>query len=258
MKNKKILPIKKLSLLGICFFFTNFLSINFLKKVDFKNTYISGSEFISISDITQNSSLQLPRRLIFIKTKLIEKELKQNLAIKQISINRQIFPFGLNIKIQTRKPVAFANRKENGIKIEGFVDKDGHFIDKNFPEIEKLTFPIKVKGWNEDYKKLISLILKKYEDNDDLIIAAVNIWEETEGRDRDQTIQEYFGDSFIDLPIVLDVDNEMATNLGITGLPSQAFIDKEGKLQFVDAGFIDDEAYYRDFEDKIDLLLQKR
>ena len=104
----------------------------------------------------------------------------------------------------------------------------------------------------------IDAIYKKYEDNDDLIIAAVNIWEETEGRDRDQTIQEYFGDSFIDLPIVLDVDNEMATNLGITGLPSQAFIDKEGKLQFVDAGFIDDEAYYRDFEDKIDLLLQKR
>ena len=174
MKNKKILPIKKLSLLGTCFFFTNFLSINFLKKVDFKNTYISGSEFISISDITQNSSLQLPRRLIFIKTKLIEKELKQNLAIKQISINRQIFPFGLNIKIQTRKPVAFANREENGIKIEGFVDKDGHFIDKHFHETKKLIFSIKVKGWNEDYKKLISLILKKYENNDDLEVIKIS------------------------------------------------------------------------------------
>ena len=174
MKNTKILHIKKLSLLGTCFFFTNFLSINFLKKVDYKNTYISGSEFISISDITENSSLQLPRRLIFIKTKLIEKELKQNLAIKQISINRQIFPFGLNIKIQTRKPVAFANREENGIKIEGFVDKDGHFIDKNFHKTEKFNFSIKVKGWNEDYKKLISLILKKYEDNDDLEVIKIS------------------------------------------------------------------------------------
>ena len=174
MKNKKILNIKKLSLLGTCFFFTNFLSINFLKKVDYKNTYISGSEFISITDITENSSLQLPRRLIFIKTKLIEKELKQNLAIKQISINRQIFPFGLNIKIQTRKPVAFANRDEDGIKIEGFVDKDGHFIDNNFHEKEKLIFPIKVKGWNEDYKKLISMILKKYEDNNDLEVIKIS------------------------------------------------------------------------------------
>ena len=174
MKNKKILNIKKLSLLGTCFFFTNFLSINFLKKVDYKNTYISGSEFISITDITENSSLQLPRRLIFIKTKLIEKELKQNLAIKQISINRQIFPFGLNIKIQTRKPVAFANREENGIKIEGFVDKDGHFIDKNFHKTEKFIFSIKVKGWKEDYKKLISLILKKYEDDDDLEVIKIS------------------------------------------------------------------------------------
>ena len=175
MKNKKILPIKKLSLLGICFFFTNFLSINFLKKVDFKNTYISGSEFISISDITQNSSLQLPRRLIFIKTKLIEKELKQNLAIKQISINRQIFPFGLNIKIQTRKPVALANREEKGKIVVGFVDKDGFFIDNKYlPKSDKLIFPIKIIGWDKDYKKLISLIMKKYEDNYDLDIINIS------------------------------------------------------------------------------------
>ena len=174
MKNKRILNTKKLLLLGTFFFSINFLSINFLKKVDYKNIYISGSEFISINDITENSSLQLPRRLIFIKKKLIEKELKKNLAIKQISINRQIFPFGLNIKIQTRKPVAFANREENGLKIEGFVDKDGHFIDKNFPETEKLIFPIKVKGWSEDYKKLIALILKKYEDNDDLEVIKIS------------------------------------------------------------------------------------
>ena len=166
MKNREIYEFKKLILFGIFFAITNILTINLFKKVDFKNTYISGSEFISISDITQNSSLQLPRRLIFIKTKLIEKELKQNLAIKQISINRQIFPFGLDIKIQTRKPIAFANREENGIKVEGFIDKDGVFIDQRYlPKREKLIFPIKITGWNKDHKKLISLIIKKYEPN---------------------------------------------------------------------------------------------
>jgi thiol-disulfide isomerase/thioredoxin len=101
-------------------------------------------------------------------------------------------------------------------------------------------------------------IYKKYEKNDDIIFAAVNIWEETSGKERDETIRDFFGDSFIDIPILVDVDNELATNLGITGLPSQAFIDKSGKLQFLDAGFIDDESYYRDFEDKIDLLLKMR
>ena len=174
-EKKEISNIKKLSLLGIFFFFTNILSINLFKKVDLKNTYIIGTEFVSLRDITENSSLQLPIRLIFIKTKLIEKELKENLSLKQISINRQIFPFGLKIKLQTRKPVAFASREENGLKVEGFVDKDGIFIDKKyFPEKEKLTFPIKIFGWNKDSEKIIKLILKKYEDNDALEIIKIS------------------------------------------------------------------------------------
>ena len=175
MKNIKIFNITKLSLLGIFFFFTNFLSINFFKKVDFKNTYIDGPEFITITEITENSSLQLPRRLIFIKTKLIEKELMQNLSLRKISINRQIFPFGLIIKIQTREPVAHANREKNGIKVEGFVDQDGVFIEgKYLPDREKLIYPIQITGWNKDYKKLISLIIKKYENNNDLEVIKIS------------------------------------------------------------------------------------
>ena len=37
-----------------------------------------------------------------------------------------------------------------------------------------MIFPIKVKGWSEDYKKLIALILKKYEDNDDLEVIKIS------------------------------------------------------------------------------------
>ena len=175
MKNRKIHNFIKLSFLGIFFFFTNFLSTNFLKKVDLKNTFIDGAEFISIKDITENSSLQLPNRLIFIKTKLIEKELKQNLSLRQVSLNRQIFPFGLSIKIETRKPIAFANRDEDGLKVDGFVDREGFFIDKEYlPESENLIFPIKITGWNKDYKKFISLIIKKYKNNNDLEVIKIN------------------------------------------------------------------------------------
>ncbi len=174
MKKRKIYNFKKLLLLGIIFFLTNFLSINLLKKVDSKNIFISGTELISITEITEKSSLQLPKRLILIKTKLIEKELKQNLSLSKISINRQIIPFGLSIKIQTRTPVAIANREENGMIIDGFVDKEGFFIDKNYlPKREKLIFPIKITGWKSDYKKIINLILKKYEDNDDLEVIKI-------------------------------------------------------------------------------------
>ena len=175
MKNRKNYNIKKLSLLGIFFFFTNFLSINLLKKVNLNNVYINGAEFISINDITKNSSLQLPSRLIFIKTELIEKELMQNMYLRKISINRQIFPFGLSINIQTRKPIAFADKQENGIKVEGFVDRDGTFIDKKFlPNGEKLSFPMRVTGWKKEHKELIALITKKYKKNDDLKVIKIS------------------------------------------------------------------------------------
>ena len=175
MKNRNKYEIKKFILFGIFFIFTNFLSINLLKKVDSKNIYIKGADFLSVNDIVENTSLQLPRRLIIIKTKLIEKELDQNISAKQISITRQIFPFGLVINIQTRKPVALAEKNENGIKINGFVDKDGVFIKKDYLlQSENLTFPIKIFGWKKDHKKLISLIIKTYKDSNDLEIIKIS------------------------------------------------------------------------------------
>jgi len=165
----EIYKIKKVILLGIFFFLTNILTINLFKKIDFKNIYIKGTDFITINDITRNSSLQLPKKLILINTKLIEKELKQNISLRQISITRQIFPFGLRINIQTRTPVAFAEREENGIKIKGYVDQDGVFINEKYiPEGENWIFPIKISGWKKEYKKLISLIIKTYKKTDDL------------------------------------------------------------------------------------------
>ena len=169
MKKIEIYEIKKLILLGFFFVLTNILTLNLFKKVDLKNIYIKGADFITINDITQNSSLKLPKKLILIKTKLIEKELKQNISLRQISITRQIFPFGLRINIQTRTPVAFAEREENGIKIKGYVDQDGVFINEKYiHEGENWIFPIKISGWNKEYKKLISLIMKTYKKTDDL------------------------------------------------------------------------------------------
>ena len=175
MKNIKIYAIKKLILLGIFFIITNFLTINFFKKVDSNNIYINGSDFITVNDITENSSLKLPSKLIFIKTKLIEKELKQNISLRQISINRQIFPFGLFINIQTRTPVAFAEIEENGIKIKGFIDRDGVFIkEKYVPERKTLNFPTKIFGWKKNYKKPISLIIQAYKGTDDLEAITIS------------------------------------------------------------------------------------
>ena len=191
MKNREIYEVKKLILLGTFFVFTNILTINLFKKVDFKNIYIKGPEFLTVNDIIENSSLQLPSKLIFIKTKLIEKELKQNISLSKISVNRQIFPFGLVINLQTRTPVAFAEREENGIKIRGFIDKDGVFIEEKYvTERENMIFPIKIFGWKREYKKIISKIIQTYRETDDL--EAIKISSEGFITLEDKFLQEIF------------------------------------------------------------------
>ena len=124
-----------------------------------QDVIISGSELFTQNDVVNNSSLKFPIRLIFIKTNLLEKELKQNLSLKNVSVNRQIFPFGLKVHVITRTPIAYGERIFNEEKILGFIDKDGIFINKQNVEEKNLSkFTIEVFGWEEKFKKILSEI----------------------------------------------------------------------------------------------------
>ena len=159
MKNKKNFKKKKLFFLISFLFLTSFLSIKTLKKVNTQNIRISGSELFSQSDVIKNSSLNFPIRLIFIETNLLEKELKQNLSLKNVSISRELFPFGLKVKVKTRTPVAYGEKILNDEKILGFIDKDGIFINKqNVDDINLRKLTIQVYGWEEKFKKVLSKI----------------------------------------------------------------------------------------------------
>jgi cell division protein FtsQ len=139
---------------------TSLLSIKTLKKVDIQDIRVHGSKLFSQEDLVNNSSLKLPTRLIFIKTKFLEKELKRNLSLKNVSVNRQLLPFGLSIHVKTRTPIAHGEKILNGKKILGFIDKNGIFINKNIADkknLNKLT--IQVFGWKEKFKKILSKIL---------------------------------------------------------------------------------------------------
>ena len=158
MKNKK--KSNKRSFLLLTLLSTSFLSLKTLKKVNIQDIRISGSELFTPNDVVKNSSLGFPIRLILINTNFLEKELKQNLSLKNVSVNRELFPFGLKVKVNTRTPVAFGEKILNEEKILGFIDKDGIFIDrKNVDEknLKKLT--LQVFGWKEKFKKTLSEIL---------------------------------------------------------------------------------------------------
>jgi len=159
VKNQKEIKNRSFFLLISFLFLTSLLSIKTLKKVDTQNIRISGSEFFSQNDLVNNSSLNFPIRLIFVETNLLEKELKQNLSLKNVSVNRELFPFGLRVQIKTRIPIAYCERIINDEKILGFIDKDGIFINKqNVDEKNLNKFKIQVFGWEERFKKILSEI----------------------------------------------------------------------------------------------------
>ena len=167
MKNQKKFNYGSFLFLIILLSSTSIISLKILKKVNIQNIRISGSELFSGNDVVDNSSLKFPIRLIFINTSYLEKELKQNLSLKNVSVSRQILPFGLKVYLKTRTPIAFGERILNNERITGFIDKDGIFINKkNADNINLSEINIKVFGWNEKFKKILSEIFIAQENSD--------------------------------------------------------------------------------------------
>ena len=159
MKNQKVIKKRSFFFLISFLFLTSLLSIKTLRKVNTQDIRISGSELFSQNDVVKNSSLNFPIRLIFIETNLLEKELKQNLSLKNVSVNRELFPFGLKVHLIQSIPFAYGERILNEKKISGFIDKDGNFIKKETIDqknLNKLT--IQVFGWKQKFKKILSEI----------------------------------------------------------------------------------------------------
>ena len=164
MKNEKGIKNRSFFFLISFLFLTSLLSIKTFKKVNLQDIRISGSKLFSQNDVVKNSSLNFPIRLIFVKTNLLEKELKQNLSLKNVSVNRELFPFGLKVHINSRIPIAYGERILNDEKILGFIDKNGIFINKQNVDgknFNKLT--IQVFGWKEKFKKILSEIFTAME-----------------------------------------------------------------------------------------------
>jgi cell division protein FtsQ len=167
VKNKKGIKNRSFFFLISFLFLTSLLSIKTFKKVDLQDIRISGSELFTRNDVVKNSSLNFPIRLIFVRTNLLEKELKQNLSLKNVSVNRELFPFGLKVHINTRIPIAYGERIIKEEKILGFIDKKGFFINKRNADKKYLEkFTIQVFGWQEKFKNILSdifIALENYE-----------------------------------------------------------------------------------------------
>ena len=142
-------------------FFTTYITSKTFKEVYSRDVSIIGSKLFSVDDILANSSLSFPIPLIFIKTKFTEKELQENLTLKNVSVSRQLIPFGLKIFVKTRRPVAYGEKFIKGEKINGFIDEDGFFINEKYSDLENTkNLSCKVFGWEAKFRATLSKILK--------------------------------------------------------------------------------------------------
>ena len=174
MKNKQKVDKKRSFLLISVLFLTTIITFKTFKKVNYEDISITGSELFSNDDIVANSSLNLPTPLILVKTRYTEKELKKNLSLKNVSVYRQLFPFGLKILIKTRTPIAYGEMTLEDKKINGFIDEDGFFIYEKYAD-KKISKPFstKVFGWKENFKEILSKILY-YQKNNDVKFVTIN------------------------------------------------------------------------------------
>jgi len=174
VKYEKKINNRSFLLLLLFLFSTSLITLKTLKKVNIQDIRISGSKLFTQNDVVKNSSLKFPIRLILINTNFLEKELKQNLSLKNVSVNRELFPFGLRVKVDTRTPIAYGEKILNDEKISGFIDKDGIFIDRKNAYKKKLNkSTIQVFGWKEKFKNILSEIFIAQE-NYELEIVKVS------------------------------------------------------------------------------------
>ena len=217
VKYEKKINNRSFLLLLLFLFSTSLISLKTLKKVNIQDIRISGSELFSQNDVVKNSSLKFPIRLILINTYFLEKELKQSFSLKNIAVNRELFPFGLKVKVSTRKPIALGERILNQEKIFGFIDKDGIFIKKQNVEEKKFNgLTIEVFGWKEKFKKVLSEIFIAQENYDFDIVKisfSPNGFLTVEEKDL-QTILLGFNPNLINyqLQIINNLKNEFKKN----------------------------------------------
>ena len=73
----------------------------------------------------------------------------------------------MKVYVNARTPVAYGERILNNEKVSGYIDIDGVFINKkNAEEVDSSKLTIKVFGWKDEFKKLLSEILIAHENNE--------------------------------------------------------------------------------------------
>jgi pentatricopeptide repeat protein len=96
----------------------------------------------------------------------------------------------------------------------------------------------------------------EYKDESSVYIAAVNIWENED--DKPQLVKDFFKDSGVKFNNLIDDNNLLPYELGISGLPTTCYIGKSGDLEYIERGYNNVEDFIMKSVDRINILLNDK
>ena len=123
---------------------------------------ISGSERMDEKVVVKAAGLSFPQSLLSLEPGQIEAQLMRELPVQEVSVQRHLFPPGLDIQLVERRPIAAATRRgPKGIE-RGMVDREAQWMPMDMASRgEKPASAVKVDGWISNRRAVIAQILQQ-------------------------------------------------------------------------------------------------
>lgn len=95
-----------------------------------------------------------------------------------------------------------------------------------------------------------------YKSNPEVQIAIVNVWERDQ--DRVKVVRDFLSKNpTLTFPTFLDNTDAVVAKFGVTGIPTKFYLDKNGRIQFKEVGYLPEDQFLDVAKGKIDLLLKQ-
>ncbi|MBI5463623.1 MAG: redoxin domain-containing protein [Ignavibacteriales bacterium] len=98
-------------------------------------------------------------------------------------------------------------------------------------------------------------VYDKYKANPNIVILAVNTWENKSGTERVELVKKFIADNKYTFTVIYDEDNKYVEKYGVEGIPTKFIIDKKGYIQFKKIGFGGGDEMMNEMSLQFELLL---
>ncbi len=99
-------------------------------------------------------------------------------------------------------------------------------------------------------------VYEKYKSNSNVVILALNGWENTFGKDREALVKKFVSNNNFTFPVLYD--EGFVEKYGVEALPTKFVIDKKGMIQFKSIGFLRGDKMIEELTTQVDMLLDDK